>query len=318
MNKLIVADIGGSNSRFAVFETNNKKELSLSRKIWLNTSESKSFEDLLCKLYQKDFEFSINKSDVVVISVPGPVENESFASLANVKWEINISPLRDKFGVSKVFLVNDFIAQGYACLTEAVKNAQNIQRGKLNYRECLAVVGAGTGLGYCALKPNGFGGFTSFPSESGHANFSFVGNDEIKYQQFILKELKLPFVTNEIVVSGPGLSLLHRFLTGENLTPKIVVNKISPHPKTTKWFSLFYGRVCRNYALSVLPIGSIYITGGVAIKNPFLVDSDIFRNEFLNSPQKGNLLKKIPIFLNQNENSGLWGAAFYGVLKMGR
>lgn len=81
---------------------------------------------------------------------------------------------------------------------------------------------------------------------------------------------------------------------------------------TVQWFARFYGRASRNYALSVLPFGGFYISGGVATKNPFLVDNDTFRDEFVNSPVKRKLLETIPVRLLRDPFSGLWGAAYYG------
>jgi glucokinase len=61
----------------------------------------------------------------------------------------------------------------------------------------------------------------------------------------------------------------------------------------------------------VLPTGGLYLTGGVAARNPFLVDHDAFRAEFSACRYHEALLKRIPIFLNVNQESGLWGAARY-------
>jgi glucokinase len=53
------------------------------------------------------------------------------------------------------------------------------------------------------------------------------------------------------------------------------------------------------------------LTGGVAARNPFLVDHDAFRAEFSACRYHEALLRRIPVFLNANQESGLWGAASY-------
>ena len=78
----------------------------------------------------------------------------------------------------------------------------------------------------------------------------------------------------------------------------------------------FYARACRNYALQVLARGGVYIAGGVAAKAPVLVTHPEFEAEFRRSPTMAHLLAKIPVFLNRNEESGLWGAALAGVQKL--
>ncbi len=52
------------------------------------------------------------------------------------------------------------------------------------------------------------------------------------------------------------------------------------------------------------------------MKNPFLVVNDHFRKEFTNSAHYGPLLEKVPVSLVLSEDSGLWGAANYAVMKI--
>jgi len=64
----------------------------------------------------------------------------------------------------------------------------------------------------------------------------------------------------------------------------------------------------------VLARGGVYISGGVAAKLPILVTHPAFEQQFFNSRAMAPVLKKIPVYLNTNEDSGLWGAAFFGQL----
>jgi glucokinase len=75
----------------------------------------------------------------------------------------------------------------------------------------------------------------------------------------------------------------------------------------------FYGRVCRNFALQILAFGGVYIAGGVAAKIPNLVTHQEFTIEFRRSKTMSHVLKKIPLMLNSNQESGLWGAAVQGL-----
>jgi glucokinase len=43
-----------------------------------------------------------------------------------------------------------------------------------------------------------------------------------------------------------------------------------------------------------------------------------FRKEFTDSPTMGQILSEMPVFLMDNQNSGLWGAAFYGQQLLGK
>jgi glucokinase len=60
----------------------------------------------------------------------------------------------------------------------------------------------------------------------------------------------------------------------------------------------------------VLATGGVYISGGVAAKNPLLVTHPEFAREFRNSPTYGDLLKTIAVRLVRDEQTGLFGAAW--------
>ena len=126
---------------------------------------------------------------------------------------------------------------------------------------------------------------------------------------FHLQEVGGPYVTGNTVVSGRGLSLVHEFLTGEKLEPAQLEACAHPDSETVRWMARFYARACRNYALQVLAMGGVYVAGGVAAKLPCLVTNGEFAQEFRRSQTMARVLAKIPVFLNQNEESGLWGAA---------
>jgi glucokinase len=91
-----------------------------------------------------------------------------------------------------------------------------------------------------------------------------------------------------------------------------VAEELGENAPTVIWMSRFYGRICRNYALQLLAYGGVYITGGVAAKLPQLVTRPEFEAAFRSSATMANVLQKIPVFLNTNEDSGLWGSAFFG------
>lgn len=78
-------------------------------------------------------------------------------------------------------------------------------------------------------------------------------------------------------------------------------------------FAAFYGRACRNYVLTVLATGGLYVVGGVAAKNHQIVKEPALLVEFFESPTHGALLRDVLVRLNVNEDSGRWGAALYGV-----
>ena len=107
-------------------------------------------------------------------------------------------------------------------------------------------------------------------------------------------------------------------LTGEVLTPAALAPRLGNFPRTVEWFARFYARACRNYALAVLALGGVYVCGGVAAKNPRLVEHPAFLEEFRLSPSHAELLSGLPVMLNTNEDSGVFGAAIFGAQRLRR
>ncbi len=312
MIKIISADIGGTNSRFALFEVNSSGRLSLVETKWLRTKDSSSFGYLIDMLRGSGFSLDPGDADIVAVAVAGPVENGVYSSPPFISWDVDISNAKDDFGFKKCVLINDFVAQAFACRSPVGESAEKILPGRKGPDSVLAVIGAGTALGKAALVPDGAGGFAAVASEGGHADFPFVSEREFKFQEFLMLELKEKYITSNSVVSGKGLSSIHAFLTGERLDPQEIAAKSSPDSETFAWTARFYGRVCRNYALEIVAIGGVYVAGGVAARIPELLKHKNFEEEFRSSATMGGLLKKIPVFLINNQESGLWGSALYG------
>jgi glucokinase len=318
MKNILTADIGATNSRFAHFEVDQKGKLSLVGTQWLKTQEFGSFGDLVEQVGARDFPLGTEGADIAIIAVACPVERGVYCSPPYISWDIDLSTAQKKLGLNRSFLINDFVAQAFACRSPIAEAAEQILPGQRVFNATVAVIGAGSNLGKAALVPDGSGGFVAVPSEGGHANFPFVSDREFEFQEFLLRELGEEYVTANTIVSGRGLSSIHRFLTGETLKPQEVTAKLTPNSETLVWAARFYGRACRNYALETLALGGVYIAGGVAPKAPSLVTHEAFATEFRSSRTLSAVLEKIPVYLNKNEESGLWGAAFLGLQELQR
>lgn len=316
MKNVIAVDIGGTNSRFGHFRISDEGRLSYVDGLRLKTHSASSLDDLMEMARTKGPIAADTQWDAVVLAVPGAVKDNTYAKLANVPWAVDVSGLRSRATGARIFLINDFVAQAFACPLTSRLNTQIVQNGEPRAAANVAVIGAGTGLGHCALAATGGGSFIPLPSEAGHAAFAFYGKTESAYRDYLLEKTHAEYPYGDIVVSGPGLTCLHAFLTGRTLEPVDVIGEITPESETTVLFARFYARACRNYALTVLALGGLFIAGGVAMKNPFLVVNDHFRQEFTDSAHYGTMLAKIPVTLILSEDSGLWGAANYGAINL--
>jgi len=316
MKIILAADIGGTNSRFAYFKLEENGSLSLVESRWIETRKSTSFSHLLNLLGKTEFSLPPSRCDQAVFAVAGAVINGVYSNPPNISWDIDVSSSMKDFHLKRCILINDFAAQAFACRSPIVASARQVLPGEIDPAATLAAIGAGTGLGMAALTPDGAGGYVVVPSEGGHCTFPFESQAEFDFMRFVIDELGVPYVEAEFVVSGRGLSLIHQFLSGHHLTAAEIGAGLSQDTITLQWMARFYGRACRNYALQVLARGGVYIAGGVAAKMPILVTHPAFERQFTYSKTMASLLQEIPVYLNANEESGLWGAAFLAAQKL--
>jgi len=318
--RILAADIGGTYSRMGFFELESEMDeprfLSMVR---LATTGFDSFGALMEAVFTGQRPFAAASCDLAILAVPGPVQGR-LCRPPNIKWTIDLHEIT-AVGLRRGALLNDFAAQAFACRSRAVREAIVLQPSRADrstYGGTIAVIGAGTGLGHCALVADGADGFLAVPSEAGHASFSFVGDEEHAYGEYVRRMTKLAYCHGDAIVSGGGLARLHAFLTGETLSPVNVAARLPESPRTVEWFARFYGRAARNYALCVLSLGGVFLSGGVAARNPQLVRHPAFLNEFRSSPSHAELLSSIPVSLNTNEDSGVYGAALFGAQRLRR
>ncbi|MFV0421850.1 glucokinase [Oleidesulfovibrio sp.] len=314
MKRILAIDIGGTNSRFAAFRLDDGGVLHFDDSVWLSTQDAGSFDGLLSELAEKGFSLLPKDADVMVAAVAGAIEKSgTYCKISNASWAVDLGTVCGKFAIRRGRLVNDFEAQAFACLSDAVANAETVLEGTAVDAAPVAVIGGGTGLGKCLLVCDGVGRYITVPSEGGHSVFPFVNREEMEFAEFVRSTTGRPQVIGDLVVTGTGLRLLHQFHTGEKMSSREVAKKLDQHPVVLEWFARFYGRACHDYVLETMALGGVYIAGGLASGNPVLVMHPEFGREFVLSDVHGHLLKNVPVKLNRNEESGLWGAAVCGV-----
>ncbi len=324
---LIVADIGGTNSRFALFRRDSAAPapgLEMLRSVWLSTKGAADFGELLaqamaapCNDGQQLFSSQSSiRPDAFIIAAPGPVRG-GVCLAPNISWPIEAAVAARRTGIKNIRLINDFFAQGYACMFPRILNLRNILPGDANPAKPRAVIGAGTGLGKALLvpvpdhKPDG-PPFIVLPSEGGHAGFAFNGPAETAFAEFVLRSSGRKEVIGDMAVTGSGLEYLYAYHSGQKLPAVEIVPRLPEHPIVLEWLARFYGRACRNFVLETLALGGVFIAGGLASHVPGLLEHPAFAEGFRQNEGLSHLLATIPVRRADNPESGLWGAAICG------
>lgn len=313
---IFAADIGGTNSRFAHFMTDETGNLTLTNEKWLRSNDAKSFYDCIRVLEEQNFSLLPKNADFSAVALAGPVEQGTRCKVTNVEWEpVDLHDAETAIGTTNIVLINDFVAQAFACRTPLLEQATVVLPGTQDKHATLGVIGAGTGLGKCGLVPLPKGGYVPVPSEGGHTDLPFVTAEEHEFAAYCRQKTGRKHVTGDVVLTGLGLHLLHAFLTGDELPASEVTERFKHHldgNRTYELWATFFGRACRNYALEIMALGGMYISGGIVAKVPELVTNSFFKDTFYSSDTHAALLAQLPVYLNQEENAGLWGAALYG------
>jgi glucokinase len=303
--EILVADIGGTNSRVGFAEPGGRPQRILS----VANDSVDGPEGVLARA----LEGATAPPSLAVLALAAPVAGETIA-LTNRDWVLRPKQLAARFGIAKVHALNDFEALAYALPAFTEQDLQPVGDAFAFPHGARLVLGPGTGLGVAALIPSG-DGWQAVASEAGHVSFGAAYPDE-QALFHRLAEKQVP-VTAEHVLSGPGLSRLHLAMHPGilGLKPEMILRQARAGDgearATAAMFVRLFGRFAGDMALAFRATGGVYIAGGVAAALGPLFDARLFRAAFERHPPYENLLKAIPSALITCTEPGLIGCAAY-------
>jgi glucokinase len=301
---VLLADIGGTHSRFALLASSTRPEQVVS---WSNDA----FDSLEAAIASYIAELG-EKPKAGMFAVAGPIIGRAIA-LTNRDWHFDLDDLGGRFGFSYTDAINDFEAQAWALGLLQEDDYRSIgTNARARPRHGVKVVlGPGTGLGVAALVPVG-DGWQAVATEGGHVSFGAASQDEEPIFALLHKEGP---VSAEMVVSGSGLPRLHGAVhagAAPLASAEIVGRALAGDPAATATIKLFVrllGRFAGDVALTFKATGGVYVAGGVTGKLGALLDEDIFRTAFEAHPPYGELLQAVPTYLVTVAHPGLIGCA---------
>ena len=316
MSHALIADLGGTNARFALVPIHQYEPLEVRV---LPCENYDNFFDAAAD-YIENCSISMDKIDAVVLAIAGPV-NQPVIQFSNNPWKFTRAEVQSYFGDNKaVALLNDFDAVGH-CL-EILKPEDMVVIGDnstVDPKGACWVVGAGTGLGISCVVPQDNGPNIVLPGEGGHVDLSACNNVEDDILIFLRTRHRR--VSAERVLSGMGLENIYEALAlREGVEKRLTAPEIGEALKlgndpiataALEQFFVFLGRVIGDLVLSVESRGGVYIAGGIVPR--YL--KDILKSGFRDAMQDKGRMKEfvspIPTFVVMSEYPGLMGCACY-------
>jgi len=317
---LICGDIGGTKALIALADVQaGAVHLRLRRRY--RCADYPDLSAILAEFIGVASDAALYPTDVTggCLAVAGPIADRGrHARLTNLPWEIDAGMLASELGTGPIRLVNDFAAA--AAGIEAVDAAAlvELQHGEPENRGVRLVIGAGTGLGVATLVWHGGaeGGYRALPGEGGHVGFPPGNDTELELWRYL--HAIHGRVTNERVVSGPGLVSIYRFFergaAQEEIAAEQVVARALADPDGTaaramELFFRAYGAAAGDLAMAVLPRGGVYIAGGIAAQVLPQLRAGPFLDAFNDKAQHAALTRRFPLRVVTDPELGLKGAA---------
>ncbi|MEU8040288.1 glucokinase [Streptosporangium sp. NPDC049078] len=300
----LVADIGGTNARFGlVTEPGGQPEAVAV----LAGAEHDGLPEAVAA-YIADHAGGVQPG-AACVAIAGPVEGDRYR-LTNSGWTGSVRDL----GIPNAWLLNDF--EALAASLPYLRGDDLVSLGGPEPSHGVKVVlGPGTGLGVGGLVPAAEG-WVPIPGEGGHVTAPVLDRRDHE----IVRALRgdgLEHVVAEHLLSGPGLSRLHRALALVRGTdaPALPASDIvarmddSLCAETVEVFCAMLGTFAGNVALTLGARGGVYLGGGVLPRIVDRVRSSDFRRRFEATPTLNDYLSDIATVLIVAPQPALTGAA---------
>lgn len=314
---ILVADIGGTNARFAIARRSAAAiELEHSKRY-----PAREFEHLSIAASAYLNEAGVAAAGAC-FAVAGPAHREEIR-FTNSPWRFRPDDVRAELGLPNLRIVNDFeaLAAGVAFLPDAA--FVEIKKGRGDARAPTLVIGPGTGLGQALIVPTDAGD-RIVATEGGHVAFAPETEDEFELMRFIGAAHGRASV--ERLISGEGLVTIYRALCAADGAearldrPGAVADaaredSCSVSRRAVDLFCEVFGRVAGDAVLACGARGGVVIGGGVAPRIRDLLVESRFVEAFLDKGRMRDYVDGAPIRLIVDGDAALYGAMAAGGFK---
>ena len=320
---VLVADIGGTNCRFQLWELDKYLRPTMMAKEQIYpTKDYEHFDDALKEFLLLE-EVASNPPKAAAFACAGPVKNNR-CTFTNLKWVVDKKEVEKEFGIV-CRVLNDFEAIGYGVTTLGSHEILTLHDVPGEKQGPIAVLGPGTGMGQAQLFwDDSTGNYKVHPSEGSHSTFAPRGYKQRALQARV--EAERGHCSVERVGCGSGLVRIYDFLHSdecsnrpnvkpmEDATPASISiaaldGSDAVASEALDMFLSIIGAEASHMALRGLTTGGVYIAGGILPKVIDRVTSGGLLEAFLWKASRFHekVLKYIPLHVVLEERVGLMG-----------
>jgi glucokinase len=307
MTKLI-ADIGGTNARFALVNDNKISNVEV-----LSCADYKSPAEA-AQVYLKKIGA---KPDAGAFAVATALDGTDKVAMTNHVWAFSINETCQNIGLKHLAVINDFAALAYAVPHLTDKDRYQVGEGTSQKGAPIGIIGPGTGLGVAGIVFGHDGKPVTMPTEGGHVTMAATNAREWALFEWLLKS-KYHHISAERVISGKGIVNLYNAVCGldgldlpERTPAEITKAGLDKSCKVCTevldLFCHFLGVAAGNLALTYGAFGGIYIAGGIVPQLGDFFKKSRFRESFLAKGRFSEYLAKIPSYVITHPYPGLEG-----------
>lgn len=313
MYPYIVADIGGTNARFALVTGKSQGHFLIDH---IHVLKAREYPTCSAALHTYLEKIGDIKPLSACLAIAGPVVGD-IVRMTNLSWEFSCVAMAKEFGFQHFVAMNDFAAVAAACSQLTDDHLITVKKGVEEKNATKAVFGPGTGLGVAGLV-NHYGEWLPVPCEGGHVNVA----PATAFEADVLKAAMAVHghVSAELFISGPGLVNLYKSIcavrgepakdvTPADITQGALANSDDAFSVTLATFCSLIGSFAGNLALTYGAKGGIYIAGGILPRFSDYLLASAFTERFSSKGVMSHYVETIPAKLIVHPETAFVGAA---------
>ncbi|HET8882412.1 MAG TPA: glucokinase [Solimonas sp.] len=319
----LVADIGGTNARFALAEADASGRPRLRAVRELRAAAYPTLAAAARDYLAQSGQHAVRRG---VFAVASPVTGDDI-KITNNPWAFSIRALQTELDLDSLQLINDFAAVAHAVPHLSREDVVAIggdgealasERRDGHY----VVLGPGTGLGVGGLMLR-HGEPLVIETEGGHVGFTPATPYELRLLEALWRDY--PRVSAERLLSGQGLLNLYRAVCAvegeapELTTPEQISMQAAAMPdglcaRCVALFCELLGGFAGDAVLMHGAWDGVYLAGGITQKLLTWLQRGALRSRFEAKGRFEPLLKRVAVLAITHPQAGLLGAVARGLL----